>query len=69
MRGKTIALYLMGLTASAPIGALLQGWLVDVFGPRAVVATAGAGLLAVALVLRSSGRLRCMDDSGPVAAT
>jgi MFS family permease len=68
MRGKTIALYLMGLTASAPIGALVQGWLVDVFGPRVVVTTAGAGLLAVALVLRSSGRLRRMDDSGPVVA-
>ncbi len=43
MRGKVLALYLMLLTASMPIGALLQGWLADVVGARVTVA--GAGLL------------------------
>jgi MFS family permease len=65
MRGRALAFYLMGLTASMPVGALLQGWLVEVVGPRPTVAGAGVLLVAVTLVLRAQRRFDRMDDAGP----
>lgn len=44
-RGRVLALFGMSFTASLPLGALLQGWLADVFGVRLVVAVAGFMLL------------------------
>jgi MFS family permease len=64
MRGKVLAVYVMGLTGSAPIGALVQGWAADVIGPRQTVATAGAVFLLLATALRASGRLRDVDADG-----
>ncbi|MGH9185275.1 MAG: MFS transporter, partial [Acidimicrobiales bacterium] len=61
MRGKVISVYLMGLTATVPLGALVQGWLVEVVGPRATVAGAGALLLAAAVWLVSTNRFAAMD--------
>ena len=62
MRGKVLAAYLMAMTVALPVGALAQGAAVDVVGPRLVVATAGAGLVAVAAWLRlGSGLLPHMD--------
>jgi predicted MFS family arabinose efflux permease len=61
MRGKVLALYLMGLTATIPLGNLVQGWAVDLIGPRPTVAVAATAFLAVAAVLASRGRLRLMD--------
>ena len=41
MRGKVMAVYLMTLTLAMPVGALVQGWAAEVFGPRPTVAVAG----------------------------
>jgi MFS family permease len=65
MRGKVIAIYLMGLTASIPVGALAQGWLIDLVGPRATVAGAGLLLVATSMLIGRGGRYARMDDPGP----
>lgn len=61
-RGKVLALYVMGLTGSYPIGALVQGALADVVTVRAVTAVSGAVLLVVLARLLVTGRLRSLDD-------
>lgn len=61
-RGKVLALYVMGLTSSYPIGSLVQGALADVVSVRAVTAFSGAVLLAVLASLLQTERLRSMDD-------
>jgi len=62
MRGRTMALYLMVLTAAVPFGALIQGWLVDAVGVQKTVAGAGVLFLAVFVVLRYLlNRLSTMD--------
>lgn len=66
MRGKVLALYVMGLTGTAPIGALIQGWTAEVIGPRQTVVTAGALFFVLAIALRATGRLRHVDDEGAV---
>jgi predicted MFS family arabinose efflux permease len=66
MRGKVLALYVMGLTGTAPIGALIQGWTAEVIGPRQTVMTAGALFFVLAIALRATGRLRHVDDEGAV---
>ncbi|CAN5725977.1 MFS transporter [soil metagenome] len=63
MRGKVLALYLMGLTISFPVGSLIQGWLADHVGPRPTVAAAAGLLLAVAAWFRfGNGLLTRLDD-------
>jgi hypothetical protein len=62
MRGRTMALYLMVLTAAVPIGALIQGWLVDVIGVQWTVSGAGTIFLCVFVLLRYGfDRLSTMD--------
>ena len=61
-RGKVLALYVMGLTSSYPIGSLVQGALADVVSVRLVTAGAGLVLLGVLARLLVTGRLRSMDD-------
>ncbi len=74
MRGRVLGLRTVAFTASYPVGALLQGWLSDVFGPRPVVGGAGlllgAGALALSVRPGFLGRLDDPhDDSvGPVGA-
>ena len=60
-RGKVLALYVMGLTSSYPIGSLVQGAVADVVGVRTVTAASGLALAAVWLRLRANGRFRTMD--------
>lgn len=50
-RGRVMALRMMLFVLSFPIGGLVQGWLADRVGPQAVVAGAGALLLAIAAFL------------------
>lgn len=58
-----MALYLMVLTAAVPLGALIQGWLVDIIGVQRTVAGAGASFLTVFMVLRFVfNRLVTMDE-------
>lgn len=61
-RGKVLALYVMGLTSSYPIGSLVQGALADVVSVRLVTAGAGVALLAVLGRLLANGTLGSMDD-------
>lgn len=61
MRGKVIALYLMGLTGTVPVGNLIQGWATEAVGPRVTVLVGGAAFLAVTFWLATSRRLRLMD--------
>ena len=60
-RGKVLALYVMGLTSSYPLGSLVQGAIADRVGVRAVTAGAGLALAAVWFRLRAAGRFRTMD--------
>jgi predicted MFS family arabinose efflux permease len=60
-RGKVLALYVMGLTSSYPLGSLVQGAVADHIGVRAVTAAAGALLALVWLRIRSLGRFELMD--------
>ena len=61
MRGKVIALYLMGLTFTVPVGNLIQGWMTEAIGPRVTVLIGGAAFLAVTGWLFTSRRLQLMD--------
>jgi hypothetical protein len=57
-----MALYLMVLTAALPLGALVQGWLVDIIGVQWTVAGAGTLFLVVFAILRFGvNRLGTMD--------
>jgi MFS family permease len=51
VRGRVLAVYMMALTGSYPVGALLQGWLADRIGAPATVVAAGSILGVVGLVL------------------
>lgn len=63
MRGKVLSLYIMGLTISTPVGSLIQGWLVEMIGPRFVVAGAGLSMVAITVWLRwGKGAILRMDD-------
>lgn len=62
LRGRVLAVYVMTFTTAYPLGALLQGWLADVIGPRATVTSAGSIIvvLGASLLLRPR-RSRQMD--------
>jgi len=63
MRGRVMALRIMAFTGAYPVGALLQGSVSDVIGPRPTVAGAGIILLVVSLWLGSRpALLRRLDD-------
>jgi len=51
LRGRVLALYMMALTASYPLGALLQGWVADQVGAPTTVIIAGSFLGLVGLLL------------------
>jgi MFS family permease len=63
MRGRVMALRIMAFTGAYPLGALLQGWLSDVVGPRPTVAGAGGTLVVAGLWLAARPRLlTSLDD-------
>jgi len=65
LRGRVVALRYMLFTGATPIGAVLQGHLSDLVGPRPTVVGAGVLLLVVTAVLaRWRGRLSLdrLDD-------
>ncbi len=63
-RGRTMSIYLMGLLAGVPIGALLQGYLADVIGLRAtVVASASALIVGVVIGAVRTDRYRPLDEA------
>ncbi|MFQ5558753.1 MAG: MFS transporter, partial [Acidimicrobiales bacterium] len=63
-RAKVLALYLMALLLANPVGQLVLGQLIELFGPRAAFAASGGALVAAAFALTLSGRLAHLDDEG-----
>ena len=63
-RGRAISIYLMGLLAGVPLGALLEGKLAEVIGLQATVVSAALALLAcsVAGMVRFEG-FRALDEA------
>jgi hypothetical protein len=56
MRGRVMAIYLVGVLGPAPFAGLAMGWLVSVFGPRPVVALSGSILALSAVILWARGK-------------
>jgi MFS family permease len=56
MRGRVMAIYLVGVLGPAPFAGLAMGWLVSAFGPRLVVALSGSILAFLAVVLWFRGK-------------
>jgi MFS family permease len=62
-RGRTLSIYLMGLLAGVPLGALVQGSLADLIGLRATVAVSAVLLIAVGLFASiRTDRYRPLDE-------
>ena len=68
MRGRTMSLYVMGIFAGWPLGALLGGWLGDHLGLRLVFGINGAvlALYLVGVIVRWGG-LRELDSNQDIA--
>jgi hypothetical protein len=63
VRGRVMAIYLMGVLGITPFANLLMGWTIVVFGARPVVVFGAGVLLLVGLFLAGTGRLRNLDAS------
>ena len=62
VRGRVMAIYLMGVLGMVPFSNLVMGALISTFGPRPVVTGGGCALFAGGLFLYLSGRLDRLDD-------
>jgi len=60
-RAQVLGLYLMSLMLAAPLGQLGLGQMIEVIGPRVTFAASGAVLLAAAVWLVATRRLRRLD--------
>jgi MFS family permease len=63
MRGKSIAVYIMCLTGSLPIGLAIWGAVADVIGIRVTTVAAGLLLVAVTGLLHLTGRFAAMGQA------
>ena len=63
MRGRVMAIYLVGVLGPAPFAGLAMGWLVSSFGPRLVVALSGSILALLAIVLWSRGKFNDLNST------
>jgi len=61
VRGRVMAIYLMGVLGTTPFANLAMGWLISIFGPRPVVTGGGLLLVLGALVLHLTGRMAHLD--------
>ena len=61
MRGRVMAIYLVGVLGPAPFAGLATGWLVSSFGPRLVVSLSGSILALLAIVLWSRGKFNDLN--------
>ena len=63
LRGRVLAVYIMGFTAAYPVGSLVQATLAEQIGARPVTIGAGSLLLVVGIVLNLKRRLLLsLDD-------
>ena len=63
LRGRVLAVYIMGFTAAYPVGSLVQATLAEQIGARPVTIGAGCLLLAVGIALNLKRRLLLsLDD-------
>ncbi|MDP6176706.1 MAG: MFS transporter [Acidimicrobiales bacterium] len=62
IRGRVMAIYLMGVLGTTPFANLAMGWLISVFGPRPVVTIGGLLMVIGGLVLFGTGRLQRLDS-------
>jgi len=62
VRGRVMAIYLMGVLGTTPFANLAMGWLISAFGPRPVVTTGGLIMVIGGLVLFGTGRLQRLDN-------
>ncbi len=63
MRGRVMAIYLVGVLGPAPFAGLAMGWLVSAFGPRLVVALSGSILAFLAVVLWFRGKFSDLNST------
>lgn len=61
IRGRVMALYLMGVLGVSPFANLAMGAAISLFGPRPVVAVAGLVVLGGGVFLHLTGRFRLLD--------
>jgi MFS family permease len=68
-RGRILSIYMMGLGIVYPIGAVLQGWIANRIGVRAVTVAGGAVLLVAltAIALLRPATFAALGDPSPVA--
>ncbi|MBM16128.1 MAG: hypothetical protein CL516_00490 [Actinobacteria bacterium] len=62
IRGRVMAIYLMGVLGTTPFANLAMGWLISAFGPRPVVTIGGLLMVIGGLVLFGTGRLQRLDS-------
>jgi predicted MFS family arabinose efflux permease len=61
LRGRVMAIYMMGVLGLSPFANLLMGWLISILGPRPVVAGSGLIVVAGGLVLQLTGQYARLD--------
>ena len=61
LRGRVMAIYLMGVLGLSPFANLLMGWLISILGPRPVVAGSGLIVVAGGLALQLTGQYARLD--------
>jgi hypothetical protein len=61
IRGRVMALYLMGVLGVSPFANLAMGAAIALFGPRPVVAFAGLVVLSGGVFLHLTGRFQLLD--------
>ena len=61
LRGRVMAIYLMGVLGLSPFANLLMGWLISVLGPRPVVAASGLVVVVGGLLLQVTGQYDRLD--------
>jgi MFS family permease len=67
-RGRVMSFYSFSFMGAGPIGAVLNGYLVDQMGPQAALLTCGTAMCVIMLVVSLSSSLWRLEGSHPHAA-
>ena len=62
VRARVLSVYLTVLLSASPLGQLLMGQAIEIFGPRETFTAYGLLLLSIAILLLLTGRLRALDS-------